>query len=75
MAARDETLSLALDDLNSALYSESDSDWQGKNLWLAISQLSFAQQHRKTTAMMISYHRFIRLKSAIATLSGIYYDL
>lgn len=47
MAARDETLSLALDDLNSALYSESDSDWQGKNLWLAISQLSFAQQAKK----------------------------
>jgi hypothetical protein len=41
MAARDETLSQALDTLNSALYSENDSDWQGKPLWLAISQLSF----------------------------------
>lgn len=49
MAARDETLSLALDDLNSALYSESDSDWQGKNLWLAISQLSFAQQPKNNS--------------------------
>ena len=41
MAARDSTLSQALDALNSALYSESDSDWQGQALWLAIRQLSF----------------------------------
>ncbi len=44
MAGRDETLSQALDTLNSALYSENDSDWQGKALWLAISQLSFDLQ-------------------------------
>lgn len=42
MAARDPTLSDALDTLNSALYSESNSHWQGKELWLAIVQLSFS---------------------------------
>ena len=42
MAARDQTLSDALDTLNSALYSESNSHWQGKELWLAIVQLSFS---------------------------------
>ena len=42
MAARDPTLSDALDTLNSALYSESNSHWQGKELWLAIEQLSFS---------------------------------
>ena len=46
MAARDETLSQALDALNSALYSENNSDWQGRALWLAIGQLSFAEQTR-----------------------------
>ncbi len=49
MTARDETLSQALDTLNSALYSENDSDWQGKALWLAISQLSFDQQLKSSS--------------------------
>lgn len=49
MAARDETLSQALDSLNSALYSENDSDWQGKALWLAISQLSFDEQPKSSS--------------------------
>ena len=44
MAARDSTLSEALDALNSALYSENYSDWQGQNLWQAIRQLSFEVQ-------------------------------
>ncbi|MDD2222306.1 MAG: BatD family protein [Pseudomonas sp.] len=44
MAARDSTLSNALDALNSALYSESYSDWQGQALWQAIQQLSFGEQ-------------------------------
>ena len=44
MAARDSTLSTALDALNSALYSESDSHWQGQALWQAIRELSFAEQ-------------------------------
>lgn len=44
MAARDSTLSEALDSLNSALYSESYSDWQGQALWLAIRDLSFNEQ-------------------------------
>ena len=49
MAARDETLSQALDTLNSALYSENDSDWQGKPLWLAINQLSFEQTSKNNS--------------------------
>lgn len=44
MAARDSTLSTALDALNSALYSESDSHWQGQELWQAIRELSFDEQ-------------------------------
>lgn len=43
MSMRDNNLSAALDALNSALYSESDSDWQGQALWQAISQLSFTE--------------------------------
>lgn len=43
MAARDTNLSTALEQLNSALYSESTVPWQGKDLWQAILQLSFAQ--------------------------------
>ena len=43
MAARDSTLSHALDHLNSALYSENDSEWQGEELWSAIRQLSFTE--------------------------------
>ena len=50
MAARDETLSQALDSLNSALYSENDSDWQGKSLWLAINQLSFAEPQKNSSS-------------------------
>ena len=41
MAARDQELSHALDLLNSALYSASDSHWHGKALLQAIEQLSF----------------------------------
>ena len=41
MAARDSTLSDALDALNSALYSESNSDWQGQALLQAIRDLPF----------------------------------
>lgn len=41
MAARNSTLSMALDELNSALYSENNSDWQGQALWQAIQQLPF----------------------------------
>lgn len=48
MAARDEILSQALDALNSALYSENNSDWQGRSLWQAISQLSFPQEVQQT---------------------------
>lgn len=44
MAARDSTLSTALDALNSALYSENYSDWQGQALWQAIGNLSFNPQ-------------------------------
>lgn len=44
MAARDSTLSAALDALNSALYSENYSDWQGQALWQAIGNLSFNPQ-------------------------------
>ena len=47
MAARDSTLSAALDALNSALYSESDSHWQGQALWQAIKELSF-DEHENT---------------------------
>ncbi len=43
MAVRDNNLSHALDALNSALYSESDSHWQGQALWHAIAQLSFTE--------------------------------
>ncbi len=50
MAARDETLSQALDSLNSALYSENDSEWQGKSLWLAINQLSFAEPQKSNSS-------------------------
>lgn len=49
MAARDQTLSEALDALNSALYSESNSDWQGRAIWLAIRQLSFNEQRNADT--------------------------
>ena len=44
MAARDSTLSAALEALNSALYSENYSDWQGQALWQAIGNLSFNPQ-------------------------------
>ena len=43
IAMRDSNLSEALDALNSALYSENYSDWQGQALWQAISQLSFTE--------------------------------
>lgn len=49
MAARDQSLSVALDALNSALYSENNSDWQGHAIWLAIGQLPF-NEHRNTDA-------------------------
>lgn len=39
LAATDSALSDALDALNSALYSESSSPWQGQALWHAIDQL------------------------------------
>lgn len=43
IAMRDESLSDALDGLNSALYSENYSNWQGQALWQAIGQLSFTE--------------------------------
>lgn len=49
MAARDATLSQALDTLNSTLYSENNSDWQGLALWLAINQLSFHKQAKSSS--------------------------
>ncbi|MFC3607089.1 BatD family protein [Stutzerimonas tarimensis] len=39
MAARHAPLSEALDELNSALYSESGDRWQGQALWQAVSEL------------------------------------
>lgn len=44
MAARSSSLEVALDALNSALYSENNSNWQGLELWQAIRRLSFAEQ-------------------------------
>ncbi len=43
IAMRDDNLSQALDALNSALYSENYSNWQGQALWQAISQLTFTE--------------------------------
>jgi len=43
IAMRDDSLSDALDALNSALYSENYSNWQGQALWQAIGQLSFTE--------------------------------
>lgn len=43
IAMRDDRLSDALDTLNSALYSENHSNWQGQALWQAIVQLSFSE--------------------------------
>lgn len=48
IAAADNALSEALDTLNSALYSESSSAWQGQALWQAIQQLA-SDTHSKTT--------------------------
>ena len=39
MAARFDPLSVALDDLNGALYSESGQHWQGETLWQAFQAL------------------------------------
>jgi hypothetical protein len=44
MAARFEPLSLALDELNGALYSESGQYWQGGQLWQAIRDLPTEQR-------------------------------
>ena len=44
ISARNSALEAALDSLNSALYSESDSNWQGLELWQAIRDLPFDEQ-------------------------------
>lgn len=43
MAARSSSLEVALDALNSALYSENNSNWQGQELLQAIRDLSFVE--------------------------------
>jgi len=46
MAAADNTLKTALDALNSALYGEVSSPWQGAGLWQAIEQHSSNKQNK-----------------------------